>query len=187
MAGEESGDACVVRPVEHGLVIAVADGLGRGPGAAHVARQALRIVELSAHLSPAGLVEECHAAMHATRGVVLGIAYVDTRAGTLVWVGVGDVRALLCRASADGFANEDLLYSHNGVVGRTLPRLRPVVRKLVDGDVIVVATDGIRSALKPDLRPDQPIERVASALLEQFGVPSDDALVLVARFRGGNP
>ena len=70
MAGTESGDACMVRPVEHGLLIAVADGLGRGPDAARVARQALRTVENSTRTSPAELLEQCHAAMHGTRGAV---------------------------------------------------------------------------------------------------------------------
>jgi len=187
MAGTESGDACVVTPVEHGLLIAVADGLGRGPDAARVARQALRTVENSTRTSPAELLEQCHAAMHGTRGAVLGIALVDSRESSLSWVGVGDVRAMLCRAEPVGPGKLDVLHSHNGIVGRSLPRLRPVLRSLLDGDVIVVATDGLERGIEPDPRADEPVERIASGLLERFAVKTDDALVLVARYRGVAP
>jgi len=184
VAGTESGDACVVKAVEQGLLIAVADGLGRGPDAALAARRALRTIEQSTQASPVELIEECHSALRATRGVVLGVALVDAHAGSLAWVGVGNVHAVVVRLQRGAPARTDVLHAHNGIVGRTLPRLRPVFRPLVHGDVIVVATDGLRSGLEPDLRSDEPIERVASGLLERYAVPSDDALVLVARYRG---
>ena len=96
--GDEPGDACLVKAVEYGTVIAVVDGLGHGPEAAVAAKRALWTIEHSTLSMPAALVLECHRALQSTRGVVMGLALIDPRANALTWVGIGDVRALLCRA-----------------------------------------------------------------------------------------
>jgi hypothetical protein len=179
------GDVCLVKAVENGMLTAVVDGLGHGPEAALAADRALRAVERSTQSLPAALMIECHRALQATRGVVMGIAHVDTTANALTWVGVGDVRAVLCRAEPVGPSRYDALFTHNGIVGRTLPPLRPVMRALVAGDTLIVTTDGIRGGFVPTLSCSEPTERIASSLLERYAVPTDDALVLVARYRGG--
>jgi hypothetical protein len=184
--GGEPGDACLVKPVEQGTVIAVVDGLGHGPEAVIAAKRALLTIERSQHTSPPALVLECHRALQATRGVVMGLALVDSRANALTWVGIGDVRALLCRAEPVGPSSQDALYAHNGVVGRTLPPLRPVMRALIPGDTVIVTTDGIRGGFVPPPGGGESPERVASELLERYAVATDDALVLVARYRGAS-
>ena len=183
--GGELGDACLVRSVEHGLLLVVVDGLGHGTEAAHAAKSALQAIERSTQVLPSTLVVECHRALQSTRGVVMGIALVDTGASALTWIGVGDVRAVLCRAEPSGPSRQEALFTHNGVVGRSLPPLRPVMRSLQVGDTVVVATDGIRGSFALEVRGSERTERVANNLLERFAVPSDDALVLVARYRGG--
>jgi serine phosphatase RsbU (regulator of sigma subunit) len=180
----ELGDACLVKSVDHGLLIAVVDGLGHGPEAAHAARRALQTIERSTQVLPSTLIVECHRAMQSTRGVVMGVALVETSAGALSWIGVGDVRAVLCRTEPSGQSRHEALFTHNGVVGRSLPPLRPVTRVLQAGDTVIVATDGIRGSFALELRGTEPTERVATELLERYAVASDDALVLVARYRG---
>ena len=182
----ESGDACLVKPVANGTLIAVVDGLGHGPEAVLAAKRALETIERSPHTLPTALVLDCHHALHATRGVVMGLVFVDARANALTWVGIGDVRALLCRTEPVGPARLDALYAHNGVVGRTLPPLRPVLRSLMAGDTVIVATDGIRGGFAAAPRSGESPERVASELLERYAVATDDALVLVARYRGAS-
>jgi len=179
------GDACLVRSIESGVLIAVVDGLGHGAEAAVAAKRALVTVERSTQSLPAPLVIECHRALQVTRGVVMGVAAVDVRAGSLTWIGIGDVRAVLCRVSPRGSSRQDALFTHNGVVGRSLPPLRPLTRSLMAGDTVIVATDGIRGAFSPELNGAEPLQRVADDLLRQYAVASDDALVLVARYRGG--
>jgi serine phosphatase RsbU (regulator of sigma subunit) len=183
--GAELGDACLVKPIEHGLLIAVVDGLGHGSEAALAARRAVTAMERSTQLLPAAIVVECHRALQATRGVVLGLAMVDARADSLTWIGVGDVRAVLWRAEPAGTARHDNMFTHNGVIGRSLPPLRPVTRSLHVGDTLIVTTDGIRAGFTPDPRASDSTERLASNLLERYAVPTDDALVLVARYRDG--
>jgi serine/threonine protein phosphatase PrpC len=174
-----------VKPVENGVLMAVVDGLGHGAEAAQAARRALQAIERSTQTLPAPLILECHRALQATRGAVMGIAHVDARADTLVWVGVGDVRALLCRVEPFGTPRHDQLFTHNGVVGRSLPPLRPVTRSLTFGETIIVTTDGVRGGPAPELRAAEPTERLANTLLERYAVATDDALVFVARYRGG--
>jgi hypothetical protein len=194
----ELGDACLVRSVENGMLIAVVDGLGHGPEAAAAAKRALLTIERSTQMLPAPLVLECHRALQATRGVVMGLALVDVRAEALTWIGIGDVRGLLCRVDERGPAlsdvrndprhdmRHDLMFTHNGVVGRSLPPLRPVTRSLRVGNILILATDGLRGGFTPELRGSEPVERIADDLLQRFAVASDDALVLVARYRGGH-
>ena len=183
--GGEMGDACLVRSTETGVLIAVVDGLGHGPEAALAARRAVQVLERSSQSLPSALASECHRALQATRGVVLGVAHVDVRADALTWVGIGDVRAVLQRAEPAGPAKVEALFTHNGVVGRTLPPLRPVMRSLLVGDTLVLATDGLRAGFMPDLRGKESPEKLANDLLERYAVATDDALVLVARYRGG--
>ena len=179
------GDVHLVRSVEQGVLIAVVDGLGHGPEAAQAAQRALQTLERSTQTLPSALMSECHRALQSTRGVVMGIAHVDVQADALNWIGVGDVRAVLQRAEPSGPVKTEALFTHNGVVGRTLPPLRPVMRSLLVGDTMILATDGIRSAFLPEPRGNGSLERIANDLLERYAVATDDALVLVARYRGG--
>jgi hypothetical protein len=110
---------------------------------------------------------------------------VDVQMDALTWIGVGDVRAVLQRAEPAGPSRSEALFTHNGVIGRTLPPLRPVMRSLLVGDTVIVATDGIRGGFLPEPRGNGTPERVANDLLQRYAVPTDDALVLVARYRGG--
>lgn len=182
--GAEVGDLCVVRPIEHGYLLAVVDGLGHGAEAAAAARIAVRVLERSGQRSPMALIAECHEALRTSRGAVMGLALVDTSIGALTWAGVGDVTARLCRSEPVGPARLEVLFTHNGTVGRTLPPLRPVMRALLEGDVVILATDGIRGGFEPGACGDDPAERLAGGFLERHAVAGDDALVLVARYRG---
>ena len=183
--GGDMGDASLVRSVENGVLIAVVDGLGHGLEAALAAQRALQTIERSAQTLPSALVSECHRALQATRGAVMGVALVDVQADALTWIGVGDVRATLQRAGPTGPAKAEALVTHNGVVGRSLPPLRPVMRSLQVGDTVILTTDGIRDGFPSGLRGNEPPDRIANELLERRSVPYDDALVLVARYRGG--
>jgi hypothetical protein len=76
-----------------------------------------------------------------------------------------------------------LLYS--GVVGLQLPPLRGFVLPIVQGDTLLMATDGIRSGFAECLRLDESPQVMAERVLARHVKGTDDALVLVARYRGG--
>ena len=70
----------------------------------------------------------CHEALRNTRGVVLSIVSVDLAHGSLRWLGVGNVRALVRRGSAAPGPESAELLLRAGVVGAgELPTLKTSV------------------------------------------------------------
>jgi negative regulator of sigma-B (phosphoserine phosphatase) len=173
-----NGDGCFVQTAGDAVVVAVMDGLGHGPAAADAVRAARQV--LGAHVgSPVGeLVLLCHAALARTRGVVMSLARVRPR--ELCWVGVGNVEALVRRPAGQ----RERILAVGGIVGQGRLKVRERTVPLGPGDLLVMATDGIRSSFVEDLVPGGPQE-VADRVLERHS-REDDALVLVAAI-GGAP
>ena len=183
--GPHSGDQAVVKPFPGGVLAAVLDGLGHGQDAAYAAK--LAIVELERHAteSPVALLRRCHAALRGTRGVVMSLASLDTRAHTLSWLGVGNVEAVLVRAQpARGPAREHVML-RGGVVGHDLPPLQVFTIPVAPGDCLTFATDGVRTDfITAVVAGGPPPARQATDLLSRYAKETDDALVLVARYTG---
>jgi hypothetical protein len=133
------------------------------------------------------LLQRCHEALRQTRGAVLTVASINALDGTMAWVGVGSVEAVLLRAdSKTGPACEyALLYS--GVVGVVLPPLRGFALPVASGDTLLIATDGVRSGFAEGLRLEESPQMMADRILARNVKGTDDALVLVARYRGDAP
>jgi serine phosphatase RsbU (regulator of sigma subunit) len=187
LAGEAtSGDLHVVSSWRGGTLVAVIDGLGHGIEAADAAQAAA--VVLSAHDGGPldALLASCHAALRPTRGAVITVAAIDHVTSTLTWVGVGDVEAVLFRSDPAAPRARETILLRNGIVGGQLPALRPATFALTAGDTLVMATDGVAQAFVQSLPPGAPGD-VAARILETHGKLPDDALVLVARYRGSRP
>src|SRR5689334_19279537 len=93
----ESGDRCVVQSFPGGVLLAVIDGLGHGSQAAAAAASAESILRTQAQEPVISLVRQCHESLRRTRGVVMSIVSFDTSHGQITWLGVGNVRGMLCR------------------------------------------------------------------------------------------
>jgi hypothetical protein len=52
-----------------------------------------------------------------------------------------------------------------------------------EGDTLIFVTDGIRSGFARGLSTGDPPQLMANRILAEYGKGSDDALVLVARYR----
>jgi len=94
----ESGDLSLIKRVGKGTLIAVVDGLGHGQEAASAAHAAVGALDRYSREPLIDLVRRCHAALVGLRGVVLGLAYLDPQAATMVWLGVGNVGGGSCGA-----------------------------------------------------------------------------------------
>jgi hypothetical protein len=183
-AGEsECGDRHVIRSFRNGVLVAVVDGLGHGRHAAAAARTAAAVLEEHAGDALPALVERCHQALTGSRGVVMSMASVDQTC-TLNWLGIGNVEAVLVRPRGGDRLEEQQLLLRGGVVGFRLPALRPSRLRLARGDILGMATDGIRSGFARSLAQAAPPQRIADAILDEYGRTTDDALVVVARFKG---
>lgn len=181
----ESGDRHLVCAVPDGTLVAAVDGLGHGVEAAAAARVAVDTLQRYAHESFVRRLQRCHESLRPTRGAVMSLASFNAREGTMAWLGIGNVTGLLLRATP-GLPGETLLL-RSGVVGAHLPPLQPVVVSLTRGDVLVFATDGVDGDFMNSVGVDGPLQPIAERVLAKHAKGADDALVLMARYRGGNP
>jgi negative regulator of sigma-B (phosphoserine phosphatase) len=100
----------------------------------------------------------------------------------LTWIGVGNVEGTLLHRDA-GLPCDKLLL-RNGVVGVHLPILRVGQLAVQSGDILTMATDGVNAEGPLRLSMDGPVESMADGILASACKGTDDALLLVARYRG---
>ncbi|HUH84984.1 MAG TPA: SpoIIE family protein phosphatase [Stellaceae bacterium] len=182
-----SGDLYLAQPTTRGIRVAVIDGLGHGPEAARAAESARATLAAAADETPERLIESCHQSLRATRGAALTLAELDRERSEMTWVAVGNVEGMVLRVGADGAREKIYVLARGGIVGHRLPPLRRQTVALKPGDLLILATDGIRAGFDEALDPRAPPQRNADAVLRRYGRKADDALVLVGRWRGPHP
>ncbi|MBE2320297.1 SpoIIE family protein phosphatase [Solirubrobacter sp. CPCC 204708] len=182
LAGEErSGDKAVFVPTATGALAGLIDGLGHGPEAADAAELCAGIVRQLAEASAQELLQACHQALVETRGVVMTLAWFDLERSLLTWAGVGNVDARLVHQGPE--RREDVALVFGGVLGYRLPNVRPATMALERGDLLVMITDGIESAISPALAGGGAAQTLADRIFDQHGKGTDDALTVVVRYR----
>ena len=176
-----SGDGYLVVPRPLRTLIAVMDGLGHGPDAHEATSAAIAAIAETPDEPLRSLFERSNMALQRTRGVVMTIAAIAGD-GQMEWLGVGNVSGYVVR-SAPPHHHEAAL-TRGGVVGWQMPSLHPRSARLDAGDVVIMATDGIRDGFAGSVEPILSPRVIASRILEENGRGYDDALVLVARYDG---
>jgi phosphoserine phosphatase RsbX len=183
-AGAECGDLHVVAPGAQTVLVAVIDGIGHGSEAAAAARAAAAVLCQHADEPLIPLMRRCHEELRRTRGVVLSMASFDLPSNTMVWLGVGNVEGALFRADRRANPTRDSLVLRGGVVGYQIPPLRTSEHRVEAGDVLVFATDGVRSEFTEYSPLGRDMQEVADTMLVRYGKETDDAMVLAARYEG---
>jgi negative regulator of sigma-B (phosphoserine phosphatase) len=179
---KESGDRHLVRERSEDILVAVIDGLGHGDEAALAAKKAVAILERSGEDSLVALFEQCHEGLRSTRGVVMSLASIKPQQGMIHWVGVGNVQGVVVRSRSGRPCVTEELLLRAGVVGAQLPPLQATAAPLVRADILIFATDGIRSGFAENLSPIQAPQKLAEKILEGYHRGDDDALVVVTRY-----
>jgi phosphoserine phosphatase RsbX len=179
-----SGDRHLVKPFPDGVLVAVVDGLGHGPEAAAAAALAVRTLESYAEQPVISLVERCHKTLRGTRGAVMSLASYSARESTMAWVGVGNVEGVLLRRPGTLRAGRESLLLRGGLVGTQVPTLTAAVIPVKWGDILILASDGIRREFAGDVIVTDPPQKIADRILAEHGKTTDDALVLVSRYLG---
>jgi negative regulator of sigma-B (phosphoserine phosphatase) len=175
-----SGDRAVVVRGDGRTLVGAIDGLGHGEFAAVAADRAAAVLETGGELSLEELLRRSHEALMGTRGAVITLAEFHADPDEVRWVGVGNVEG---RLIPSGVA--PTLFG--GVVGHNLPTVRPTVHPLQPGDLVVMATDGVRADFADGLSAAGEPQAIADRVLETAGRGVDDALVVVIRWAGGTP
>jgi len=176
-----SGDRAVLAAYDGGALVAAIDGLGHGGEAADAAAIAADVLARHRGEDPLRLIELCHRALARTRGVVMTVAWFDLQEKRLSWTGVGNVEGRLVRGAGRREPTDGAL-TRGGVVGYNLPEVRVTATELRDGDVIVLATDGIDSGFAQAISAGGAAQEIADRILAAHGKDSDDALVVVVRY-----
>lgn len=173
-----SGDTYVVEPYgESGLLVAVIDGLGGGEAAALAANRAAAVTRANLGRDIAEIITLGHAALHSTRGAVIGLLNFDLRARKTSFVGVGNIGVQV-------YSREPIKpISKNGILGYRLPQLLKLNYSYNFGDTFVLYSDGISSRFNLDGTVDhtQEPQTIAETILKLHGKSNDDATVVVVR------
>ena len=178
----ECGDAWAFARAGRWQRLCVADGLGHGPLAASASAQAMEVFRAAGESdSPAAIIRRAHAALKATRGVVMGVVAIDSAARTACYAGVGNIVGVL---NAGGQHHH--LLSIDGVVGYNMRAARDQALPWAADGVAILASDGLSSrwniARYPGLMQRHPA-LVAAVLFRDFARDNDDATVAVAMER----
>ena len=175
----ESGDRGVVEAFDGGAMVAVIDALGHGLEAARAASVAAQVLERHAREKPGALLRYCHDEMRNTRGAAISAASFDWPRRLMSWLGIGNVMGVLVRADTKGGPCFQQMVVHGGVVGYKLPDAQPLRMQVAPGDMLILATDGVRSDFTEILPAAMNPQRLADRILKDYATRSDDALVLV--------
>src|SRR5207249_11373310 len=116
--------------------------------------------------------------------VVMSAALFGAVERSMLWFVVGNVEGLMKRA-IPGTPSSDRLLFRGGVVGSYLPRLGVSLLPMHPGDVLIFASDGVRSSFADEEVRALPPQRAADRILAHHGRGTDDALVVVVRYLGG--
>lgn len=182
-----SGDTYLVAPMRLGALAAAVDGLGHGVEAAAAAERAIGVLAEHNEQSAITLARRCHSALVGTRGAALTLALFNHNDETLTWLAIGNVDAVLLRGDPAAVPARETIIMRGGTVGARLPLLQASVLTVSGGDVLILATDGIRTGFWDRLDLSLPAQRLADEILAGFARDTDDALVLVARYLGRRP
>ena len=174
------GDGHLIQREERGILVAAIDGLGHGDKAADSTSAARDALASLPGVSLERRMSHCHERLQGTRGVALSLAWLDGRASTMTWLGVGNIEGVLATAAR----RITTLLLRGGVVGRRLPWMTASTLPIAVGDTLVFVTDGIGPDFERSLIPGDPPQRQAERILNRHFRGGDDALVVVATFRG---
>jgi negative regulator of sigma-B (phosphoserine phosphatase) len=178
----ESGDLSLIKRVGAGTLVAVVDGLGHGEEAATAAHAAVGALERYAREPLSDLVRRCHEALVGSRGVVIGLAYLDPQAATMTWLGVGNVGGILLRADSGSKPARITLVQSAGFIGAEPPH--PTTRSvpLALGDTVMLFSDGIKDGFADSVVLTNTPKEIADFVIGRHTKGNDDALILVARY-----
>lgn len=184
MTGETAcGDAWCIRSRDGGLTMMVADGLGHGPMAAEASHAAVRVFNAEHARPPAELLDLMHIALRPTRGAAISICDVDSRRGSVLFAGIGNVAGVL----VDGDTSRRMV-SHNGTIGLVARRVQEFSYPFAGRPLIVLCSDGLGTSWTLDAYPGLAHRHptlIAGVLYRDFARGRDDATVLVARLEDG--
>ena len=173
-----SGDVYLVHEYGEGQLIAsVIDGLGGGEEAARAARLAHQMLLQYPDYPLQELIRRSHAALHGTRGAVIGLLRLELASSIASYVGVGNIGMQV-------YSHQPIKpISKNGILGFRLPTLLELRYVYDPGDIFVIYSDGVSTHFAQDgkINIKQPAQGLAEQVLATYGKLNDDATVVAIK------
>jgi phosphoserine phosphatase RsbX len=173
------GDAFLVKETENGAFLCLIDGLGHGTEAFLAANRTCSVINDFSGENILSLFAQCHEALKSTRGVVMSAAFIHHGSNTIEWTGIGNIEGLLLKGRS-----HEWLPLRGGIIGCRVPSLRSCKLTIEIDDMIVMYTDGISHTSTQSLIEAQPCDELAQSIISSQSKGTDDAAVLVARYKG---
>jgi negative regulator of sigma-B (phosphoserine phosphatase) len=179
MGESVSGDSVVIRPLEHGLFVAIIDVLGHGPEANDLTKVIDAFLDRQATADVSELIKRLHRHLKGTRGAAVGLCAIDSAAGYVEYIGIGNTRIRRFGKS------ETRLVSYDGVLGQNMrtPLLQSL--QLESGDMLVLYTDGVSDRFTTEeyrgVLHHAP-EDAVRIILDRFGKDHDDSACIAIRY-----
>jgi phosphoserine phosphatase RsbX len=172
------GDAFVVAPYSAGTLVCLADGLGHGPLANDAAFAACNYAREHAGEPLEAIMRGIDGALRGGRGAAVSLLALSPLARRVRYAGVGNVE--LRAVAKVGIAPPNL----PGIVGQRLRAVRIWEYPLAQGDVLMLASDGIstRFELKELVRLEP--QALAAFVVHRHHKAHDDGSCVVARIEG---
>ena len=180
-AGQDNGDAFVVKRANESLLVGIVDGLGHGAPARYASMAALSYVEAHFDQPLEQIFRGAGDTCRATRGVVMALAQFDLRYSRMRFATVGNIEARVIPLS-----RKFIFPNRRGIVGQGTPRAGISENPWVNEDILILSSDGIRTHWNPAEFPrlfERPAAEIAQQLLRALARDDDDATVLVVRGR----
>lgn len=167
------GDAFVVHEAGPLTTIAVVDGLGHGPLAGEAATAFCDHVLEEGDRSLEELMVGASQRLAGTRGAAAALLRVDSDAGTVEYVAVGNIECM----SAGTTRVKPV--SVPGIVGQRVRKVMTYFYELDGPSIIVLFSDGISARLDLDDFSRLDPQAMAEAILDSHGKTYDDATCVV--------
>src|SRR5262249_7549003 len=157
-----TGDAYLVQPFPHGVLVAVVDGLGHGQEAATAAQIAIATLAEYAHDDIVSLVHRCHRALKGTRGVVMSLASLNALADSMAGVVTGKVEGVWLGGTPSRAQRPAAMLLRGGLWGSPPPPPPAAVVPIAPGDPLIRAPDVIHSGFVTGVNLAQPPPQIAA-------------------------
>lgn len=170
------GDSFIVVPIEQGLLLCLADGLGHGPDAYAASDKACRYAQEHAEKPLEALMRGIDGALRGTRGAAVSL--LTLTAQRVRFLGVGNVEL---RAHARVRIAPP---TQPGIVGQGMRPLRVWDYALAHGDLFALLSDGISTRFDLEKLAHLTPQAIAQEILAKHQKSHDDACCVIARLTG---
>ncbi|BES70120.1 hypothetical protein RE428_11380 [Marinobacter nanhaiticus D15-8W] len=172
------GDTGLIKNTDEGVFLALIDGLGHGPDADEIARQARSYLEHAYRkASLVDIIQGLHQSLRRTKGAVVALCRINTSSGELNYAGVGNISAKLYAPNPITFVPRE------GIVGDVMSSPREETLILSPGMVLILHSDGLpaHKDFSGALSSERSAQAIAEGLLFEYGKDDDDVSCIVVK------